>query len=286
MYLSKIKIMIVAVAAVLGLQCKAQDLLASQAPIDRTLKSVDSLSLELQLLAEDLENPAFDLYEEHWNNQFVHAYAGIAVPDSFRIDLTGFAMPTESRKITSKFGWRWRRMHNGLDVKVYVGDTIRAAFDGKVRVVKYEPRGYGKYIVIRHPNGLETVYGHLSKQIVKVDDVVRAGEPIGLGGNTGRSTGSHLHFETRFLGIAINPIYMFDFENQDIVCDSYLFTNKKKTSSYAASGSGSAKYYKVKSGDSLSKIAARQGTTVDKLCRLNGITCKTILRPGQMLRCS
>lgn len=286
MYLSKIKIMIVAVAAVLGLQCKAQDLLASQAPIDRTLKSVDSLSLELQLLAEDLENPAFDLYEEQWNNQFVHAYAGIAVPDSFRIDLTGFAMPTESRKITSKFGWRWRRMHNGLDVKVYVGDTIRAAFDGKVRVVKYEPRGYGKYIVIRHPNGLETVYGHLSKQIVKVDDVVRAGEPIGLGGNTGRSTGSHLHFETRFLGIAINPIYMFDFENQDIVCDSYLFTNKKKTSSYAASGSGSAKYYKVKSGDSLSKIAARQGTTVDKLCRLNGITRKTILRPGQMLRCS
>lgn len=278
--------MIVAVAAVLGLQCKAQDLLASQAPIDRTLKSVDSLSLELQLLAEDLENPAFDLYEEQWNNQFVHAYAGIAVPDSFRIDLTGFAMPTESRKITSKFGWRWRRMHNGLDVKVYVGDTIRAAFDGKVRVVKYEPRGYGKYIVIRHPNGLETVYGHLSKQIVKVDDVVRAGEPIGLGGNTGRSTGSHLHFETRFLGIAINPIYMFDFENQDIVCDSYLFTNKKKTNSYAASGSGSAKYYKVKSGDSLSKIAARQGTTVDKLCRLNGITRKTILRPGQMLRCS
>lgn len=286
MYLSKIKIMIVAVAAVLGLQCKAQDLLASQAPIDRTLKSVDSLSLELQLLAEDLENPAFDLYEEQWNNQFVHAYSGIAVPDSFRIDLTGFAMPTESRKITSKFGWRWRRMHNGLDVKVYVGDTIRAAFDGKVRVVKYEPRGYGKYIVIRHPNGLETVYGHLSKQIVKVDDVVRAGEPIGLGGNTGRSTGSHLHFETRFLGIAINPIYMFDFENQDIVCDSYLFTNKKKTSSYAASGSGSAKYYKVKSGDSLSKIAARHGTTVDKLCRLNGITRKTILRPGQMLRCS
>lgn len=286
MYLSKIKIMIVAVAAVLGLQCKAQDLLASQAPIDRTLKSVDSLSLELQLLAEDLENPAFDLYEEQWNNQFVHAYSGIAVPDSFRIDLTGFAMPTESRKITSKFGWRWRRMHNGLDVKVYVGDTIRAAFDGKVRIVKYEPRGYGKYIVIRHPNGLETVYGHLSKQIVKVDDVVRAGEPIGLGGNTGRSTGSHLHFETRFLGIAINPIYMFDFENQDIVCDSYLFTNKKKTSSYAASGSGSAKYYKVKSGDSLSKIAARQGTTVDKLCRLNGITRKTILRPGQMLRCS
>ena len=89
-------------------------------------------------------------------------------------------------------------MHNGLDIKVYIGDTIRAAFSGKVRMVKYERRGYGKYVVIRHENGLETVYGHLSKQIVDENQYVEAGEPIGLGGNTGRSTGSHLHFETRF----------------------------------------------------------------------------------------
>lgn len=90
-------------------------------------------------------------------------------------------------------------MHNGLDIKVYIGDTIRAAFSGKVRMVKYERRGYGKYVVIRHENGLETVYGHLSKQIVDENQYVEAGEPIGLGGNTGRSTGSHLHFE-RVLG--------------------------------------------------------------------------------------
>lgn len=285
MHLRKLKTLVAAAVALVSLDGSAQDLLASQAPIDRTLKSVDSLSLKLQLMAEDLEYPAFDLYEENWDTRFVNAYKGIAVPDSFRIDLTGYAMPTESRRITSKYGYRWRRMHRGLDVKVYVGDTIRSAFDGKVRVVKYEPRGYGKYVVIRHPNGLETVYGHLSKQIVKVGDIVKAGEPIGLGGNTGRSTGSHLHFETRFLGIAINPIFMFDFENQDIVCDSYLFVKDKSTSSKSSS-SGGSKYYRVRSGDSLSKIAARQGTTIDRLCRLNGITRKTILRPGQMLKCS
>lgn len=285
MHLRKLKTLVAAAVALVSLDGSAQDLLASQAPIDRTLKSVDSLSLKLQLMAEDLEYPAFDLYEENWDTRFVNAYKGIAVPDSFRIDLTGYAMPTESRRITSKYGYRWRRMHRGLDVKVYVGDTIRSAFDGKVRVVKYEPRGYGKYVVIRHPNGLETVYGHLSKQIVKVGDIVKAGEPIGLGGNTGRSTGSHLHFETRFLGIDINPIFMFDFENQDIVCDSYLFVKDKSTSSKSGS-SGGSKYYRVRSGDSLSKIAARQGTTIDRLCRLNGITRKTILRPGQMLKCS
>ncbi len=93
-------------------------------------------------------------------------------------------MPTEHTKITSKFRYHRRRMHNGLDIKVYIGDTIRAAFSGKVRMVKYERRGYGKYVVIRHENGLETVYGHLSKQIVDENQYVEAGEPIGLGGNT------------------------------------------------------------------------------------------------------
>ena len=113
-------------------------------------------------------------------------------------------MPTPNTRITDVFGYRprRRRAHYGLDIKVYVGDTIRAAFDGKVRVVKNQGRrGYGKYVVIRHDNGLETVYGHLSKQLVDTNQLVKAGEPIALGGNTGRSTGSHLHFETRFLSL-------------------------------------------------------------------------------------
>ena len=157
-----------------------------------------------------------------------------------------------------------------------------------MRVVKNQGRrGYGKYIVIRHDNGLETVYGHLSKQIVEINQLVKAGEPIALGGNTGRSTGSHLHFETRFLGIPIDPALMFDFEKQDVVADHYTFTKTKTSKGTARSmASGEGLFYKVKSGDTLSKIASRQGVSIDKLCQLNRITRKTILRPGQVLRCS
>ena len=217
MILKCIKVVAAAAFALVSLNVSGQDLLARQAPIDRKLKAVDSVALIRQIKAEKAAYPAYTLYP-NWSNERVHAYGNtVTIPDTFRIDMTGFHMPTEHTKITSKFGPRRRRMHNGLDIKVYIGDTIRAAFSGKVRMVKYERRGYGKYVVIRHENGLETVYGHLSKQIVNEDQYVEAGEPIGLGGNTGRSTGSHLHFETRFLGQAINPALLFDFEKQDIV---------------------------------------------------------------------
>jgi Membrane proteins related to metalloendopeptidases len=267
----------------------SQDLIARQAPIDRKLKSVDSLALQKQIRAEQSAYPGLDLYP-NWNNEYVQAYGDAIVPESYQIDLTGFCMPTTHTKITDIFGYRprRRRVHNGLDIKVYVGDTICAAFDGKVRVVKNQGRrGYGKYIVIRHDNGLETVYGHLSKQIVDINQLVKAGEPIGLGGNTGRSTGSHLHFETRFLGIPLNPALMFDFEKQDIVADHYVFNKGKAKGTTARSlASSEGLFYKVKSGDTLSKIAARQGVSIDTLCKLNRITRKTILRPGQVLRCS
>jgi murein DD-endopeptidase MepM/ murein hydrolase activator NlpD len=182
---------------------QAQDLLARQAPVDRKMKAVDSIALNRLIEQEMFENPAGDLYDE-WDNELTH-YSGAALPDETTIDLRGFCMPTPSRVVTSNFGARWGRQHKGLDIKVYIGDTIRAAFSGKVRIVKYEPRGYGKYVVIRHYNGLETYYGHMSKQLVTENQEVNAGDPIGLGGNTGRSTGSHLHFETRLCGIALNP---------------------------------------------------------------------------------
>ena len=281
-----IKTGLVTVAAMVSLSSFSQDLIARQAPIDKKLKTVDSLALQKQIRAEQSEYPALSLYP-NWNNQYVHAYGNAIIPETYTIDLTGFHMPTPSTKITSPFGPRWRRMHNGLDLKVNIGDTIVAAFDGKVRIVKYERRGYGKYVVIRHDNGLETVYGHLSKQLVEENQLVKAGEVIGLGGNTGRSTGSHLHFETRFLGIPINPALMFDFEKQDIVADHYTFTKTKTSKGTARSmASGEGLFYKVKSGDTLSKIASRQGVSIDKLCQLNRITRKTILRPGQVLRCS
>ena len=284
-----IKTGLVAVAAMVSLSSFSQDLIARQAPIDKKLKTVDSVALQKQIRAEQSEYPALSLYP-NWNNQYVHAYGNAIIPETYTIDLTGFHMPTPSTKITSPFGPRWRRMHNGLDLKVNIGDTIVAAFDGKVRIVKYERRGYGKYVVIRHDNGLETVYGHLSKQLVEENQLVKAGEVIGLGGNTGRSTGSHLHFETRFLGIAINPIYMFDFPKQDIVADTYTF---RKTKGVKRAGShdtqvadGTIRYHKVKSGDTLSRIAKLRGVSVSTLCKLNRIKPTTTLRIGQVLRCS
>ena len=232
--------------------------------------------------------PSFDLYPE-WTNAYAHNYKNVVLPDSFKIDLSEFCMPTTNTKITSKFGPRRRRFPNGIDVKVYIGDTIRSAFSGKVRVVKDQGRrkGYGKYVIIRHENGLETVYAHLSKQLVKEDQYVEVGEVIGLGGNTGRSTGSHLHFETRFLGQAINPALLFDFEKQDIVADTYLFQkgNRYRRSNTSAVASG-AQYYKVRKGDSLSRISQKTGVSIDRLCKLNGITRRTTLRVNQVLKCS
>ena len=294
MHIRLVKTIILAATCLCSMSVSAQDLIARQAPVDVKLKSVDSLALQKAIKAEQEEFPSLDIYQS-WDNEFVNAYANAVIPETYTFDLTGFCMPTPNTKINDVFGYRprRRRAHYGLDIKVNVGDTIRAAFDGKVRIVKNQGRrGYGKYIVIRHDNGLETVYGHLSKQIVKEDQLVRAGDVIGLGGNTGRSTGSHLHFETRFLGVAINPALMFDFEKQDVTADKYTHVFKKqptkRTSRSAASTAvdGKGVYYKVKNGDTLSKIASKQGVSVNQLCKLNGITTKTVLRIGQVLRCS
>ena len=217
----------------------AQDLLANRAPSDRKLTDLKTIKINntSAFASVDLHNPAADIYST-WDHTSALIAPG-AMPPNFKVDLRGFAMPTPSRKITSKFGPRWGRQHKGLDIKVYIGDTIYAAFDGKVRIVKYNAGGWGYYVVLRHPNGLETLYGHLSKQLVKEDQIVRAGEPIGLGGNSGSSQGSHLHFETRLLGTAINPALMFDFEAQDVTGDYYVVNNgtiqnSKKTATAAA----------------------------------------------------
>lgn len=224
--------------------------------------------------AVDLENPASFLYPE-WSNTYVNNYDNVKLPDSVIISMKGYCMPTDSTYITDKYGYRPRRgrQHMGLDIRIRIGDTIRAAFDGKVRISRYERRGYGHYLVIRHPNGLETVYGHLSKKLVEEDDIVHAGDPIALGGNTGRSTGPHLHFETRILGNPINPALMFDFPHQRAVTDFYVYQKNTRPV-----------YYKVRSGDTLSGIALKNETSVSNICKLNGFTTKTVIKPGQTLR--
>ena len=259
---------------------------------DLVLKELAEMSELAELEAkENLMFPADELYGE-WTNQWVNPFRGKKVdyPDSCVIDCSTFVLPIDTMtRVTSKYGPRRRRMHRGIDIKVQIGDTIRAAFDGKVRIKNYERRGYGYYLVIRHPNGLETVYGHLSKFLVGLNDIVRAGEPIALGGNTGRSTGSHLHFETRFLGQAINPAEIIDFENSVPHQDQYVFRNVKingRKSNIYTSSNNQMVYHRVKSGDTLGKIARIYGTTVSELCRLNGLRSTSILRIGQSIRCN
>ena len=305
-------IIVSVVLILLSVPACAQDLLARQAPVDRRMRTVDTLSIQSIIEREMTENPSAQLYDD-WNN--VYAHRATELPDSFRINLRNFCMPTTNRVITSKMGPRWGRMHKGLDIKVYIGDTIRAAFSGKVRIKKYERAGYGKYLVIRHNNGLETIYGHMSDWLVEENQVVKAGQPIGLGGNTGRSTGSHLHFETRLCGVALNPALLFDFVNQDVTADYYMFRKEtfehesvaiKKNLLLEGGRSNElaketdnnngrnrnvrefseTKYHKVSVGETLTSIAKRRGTTVAQLCKLNHLTRDVKVRPGQILRYS
>ena len=278
---------------------QTSELMAGRVGIRKNMELKELAVLEEKKLIaeEDLMFPADELYASHWENKWVDPFQGKAkalvnFPDSFQIDCSSFVYPIgidSMARVTSKYGPRRRRMHKGIDLKVLKGDTIRSAFDGKVRIKAYERRGYGYYVVIRHPNGLETIYGHLSKILVSENQIVRAGETIGLGGNTGRSTGSHLHFETRFLGQAINPAEIIDFENGVPHQDQYVFRNIKirgRKSNIYTSSTNQMVYHRVKSGDTLGKIARLYGTTVTELCRLNGLKSSSVLRVGQSIRCS
>ena len=206
----------------------AQDLMAREAKADFQLKSSNIAKIINQAKIQEEVSYAKNIYGNHWNNDGVNVYKGMARPEELVINLKGFSMPIKSRIVTSKFGYRarFRRNHYGIDINGCTGDTIYAAFAGKVRVRKYDAKGFGYYIVLRHDNGLETVYGHLSKQLVNVNQEVKSGQPIGLCGNTGHSFGSHLHFETRVMGEAIDPALMFNVPAADIVADTYTYRSK------------------------------------------------------------
>ena len=250
------------------------------------MEMVDTVKQHNMLLNEAYIIPSDDMYPT-WTNSVVH-YSAV-LPDSFKIDLRRFVMPTTNTKITDIFGYRprRRRVHQGLDIKVFTGDTIYAAFDGKVRITSYQRRGYGHYVVIRHNNGIETLYAHLSKKLVKVNQNVKAGDPIGLGGNTGRSSGSHLHFETILMGKSIDPALLFDFKNQSVTGDYYMY--RKPGSKYVENGKvkvagPESKFHKVKSGDTIEKIARKYGVSQRRIFELNGLNSQSIIRPGQNLR--
>ena len=190
--------------------------------------------------------------------------------------------------MTSHWGWRKYRFHYGMDIKVQVGDSLRCPWDGQVRIVGWDPRGYGHYVVIRHDNGFETVYGHLSQPLYDENERIMAGDVLGLGGNTGRSTGSHLHFEIRYLGNAFNPELLLDIEKHELrnVKDDVYLLTKKGTYAHKEEIKQlqQAQYHRVKSGDTLSAIAKRYHTKVSTLCKLNHIKETTLLQIGQKIR--
>ena len=277
------------------------------------LSVLDEAEAEREYFNPD-DIPADEIYGGMWENRYVNMYGSLKnAPDSFIVDLDNFTMPVDGR-MTSNFGRRGsRRYHYGIDIKAQTGDTIYAAFDGKVRVKRYEGNGYGYYLVIRHLNGLETVYGHLSKFLVEENDYVESGQSIGLAGNTGRSFGSHLHFETRFLGKPINPNFIIDFPSKTVHQEEYLVTNSsyRKTNNSSRSiiaststtnssnvarsnnsestnkfVSGEVQYHRIQKGDTLGAISKKYNTSVNTICNLNNINSRTVLRVGRSIRVS
>lgn len=177
--------------------------------------------------------------------------------------------------VTSPFGPRRLFWHFGQDIKVRKGDTIRCAFDGIVRVIQNDRYGYGKVVVVRHDHRLETLYGHLSKSPLVINQKLKAGDVIGLGGNTGRSTGSHLHFEVRYGGEPFDPNHMVDFQTFALKADTLVLS--KVNFDYLTEVRQTV-FHTIRKGETLGHIARRYGTTVRKLCALNGISPRTLLK--------
>ena len=230
-------------------------------------------------------------YYAIWDSQIINPYKyniddfkdtlDIQLFDSTRIDESAWSLPLASTKITSDFGFRRYRWHSGIDLDLNIGDPVYASFDGIVRINNYMRGGYGRHIVLRHSNGLETLYGHLSKSNVIVGQEIKAGMEIGKGGNTGRSTGPHLHYEVRFQGHPFNPAEIYDFQN-----------NKIKTSLFKLSpehfkhltNRRQVVYHTVEKGDTIAGLAREYETSVRQICRLNRIYANTRLKIGRKLR--
>lgn len=281
------------------------------------------------LMTDYAERANQKVFQDHWVTTGVFAYRDVSladVPETMEIklidNLGDYHVPVLGR-VSSRYGPRGRGMHKGIDVGLPVGEPIYAAFEGKVRYARYNSGGYGYLVILRHPNGLETYYGHLCKLNVDVNDFVAAGQVIGYGGNTGRSRGPHLHFEVRYADLTFDPERIIDFSTGDLKYHTFvlergyfnvsskltealeedddmegIFTDKngqpltseeivdnlEKAAAKPRPTVNDAIYYKVKSGDNLYKIAAKYGTTVGAICRLNGIKSSTPIRVGQRLR--
>lgn len=250
------------------------------------------------------------IFEKYWNTETLFPYKEAdmsAMPNSVVIDLVdslnSYHCPYQGTiHPRGKYGPRRRRQHQGIDLPLKMGDPIYATFCGRVRISQYTRGGYGNLVIIRHDNGLETYYGHLSERTVEADQWVEAGQIIGLGGSTGRSTGPHLHFETRYYGQSFDPERLIDFPKGMLCRETFLLKksffsiyskaeqdfdeeianedeDKQETAAKAA-----MQYHRIRSGDTLGAIARKYGSSVSRICALNGIKSTTILRLGRSLR--
>lgn len=227
------------------------------------------------------EDDSTGLFTAQWVNDQIFAYR--LKPDSIR-DTVIMLISADRAFTLPVYGKLFRGFtysHKGLDIKLNKGDTIRAAFDGVVRYAKYNRGGFGNLIIIRHYNGLETYYGHLSKIKVKVNEVVKSGDLVGLGGSTGRSRGPHLHFEVRYKDIPLDPMRMIDYDNQKLIANSFPVV---KRVFYPNDHVANAQVVKIKSGDTIGKLARKYHTSVKEICAMNKIKPTTTLRVGRTIR--
>ncbi|MBA4408649.1 MAG: M23 family metallopeptidase [Bacteroidota bacterium] len=266
------------------------------------ISEMDSLLSTVEEIPEDsLKSPDEILYQNIWSSTQIK-YPANTLPnknDTIIITLLGnsntkFVQPVKGAVI-SKYGPRRGRMHTGTDIRLNSGDTVRSAFDGRVRIAK-RFSGYGNLVLVRHRNGLETIYGHLKAINVKANDTIKAGDLIGLGGRTGRATCNHLHFETRLFGQPFDSNKYIDFETYSLRTDQIYYANKRMEtdrsnfkkkplpSDGAELAAGGTTKHVIRKGDNLSTIARRYQTSVRKICTTNNITAQTTLKIGRVLR--
>lgn len=264
---------------------QAQDTVTNDKELTDTVSSAEMQEESFQSFLDTLYS---DVDTAAWDHRMINntGFDPSKMTDTIRFVLADSVIgsrfvPPFKNYVTCGFGPRRRIFHFGTDIKLQKGDSVVAAFDGIVRLTKFDKRGYGNAIVIRHAQGIETIYGHLSKVLVSANQHVKAGELIGLGGSTGRSTGAHLHFEMRYKGEQFDPSCFYDFATYKLKTDTlvvsranfeYLIELRK------------AKYCVIRKGDTLGRIAGRYHTSVKRICKLNGISTKTLLRVGRKLR--
>lgn len=253
-----------------------------------------------ELESDSLQTSDETLYKNVWSSTQIR-YPANTLPDkNDTIVITllekgdrPFVFPVKG-KVISKYGFRGRRMHTGTDIRLNSGDSVLCAFDGRVRLAK-RFNGYGNLVLVRHNNGLETIYAHLKSIHVNINDSIKAGDLIGLGGRTGRATCDHLHFETRLFGEPFDSGKYIDFEKMALASDKIYYKNKqfeidlahfkrKPAGEFLANAPGGATKHVIKKGDTLSVIAQKYNTSVKKICAANNITAQKTLQIGTVLK--